>query len=255
MATTRRFGAAAPDDLSKVQPSVLLVAGTQDASGNYGIRALAAHVKGLALDAEPPTCSPVLLAIVQDLSDAGWWASDAARTNALLPRDGSGNALASGLAVRVWDSFEDLAKERQRARAALYRVVTDLLPDACDAWRAQFPSETLQSLATQLRDLPIAQVTVAEMGIARLRVLSEFLSLAARAASGELSAIPHFAAIMRNATKTMEVVGPLCASALIEIRATRPSGWSSTQTTPQIAAARVAARTRLIAAANALLDL
>jgi len=262
MGTPRRFAAAAPNDLAKVAPDVVLTAGTTavNASGvpianTYGIRALAAHVKSLPRDTEPPTCSPVLLAIVQDLADAGWWASDAARTNALLPRDGSGNVLASALAVRVWDSFEDVAKERQRARQALYRLVTDLLPDACDAWRAQFPSATLQSLAAQLRALPIAQVTVAEMGVARLRVLSEFLSLAARAASGELSAIPTFAAVARNATRTMATVGPLCAAALAEIRATRPNGWESRQTVPQISSARVAARTRLIAAANALLDL
>jgi len=262
--------AASAEDLAKVLSAFTLVRGGDDVdlAGNqvanaYGVQRLAAFVKSAPLSAFPASVSPLLATLLVDLAEAQIWgttdaAANTARTNALLPRDGSGNCLASGLAVRIWDSWEGIEKEEQRARAAVAYMLNSLMPDAISAWTAVYPSGTLATLRTQFQAITGAQLPFNILNPSvqsSLRAACSFSTVAARAAEGEMAAIPTFAALMASVSRPLPAIAALASATRDEIRATRPAGGLPVQGNPAIQAARLAARNRLLTGIGALLDL
>lgn len=259
--------AASAEDLAKVGSAVQLVRDGEDVdafgqqvANAYSIKRIAAFVKDAPLDAFPPTVSPVLAMLLVDLAEAQIWgttngAAITNRTAALLPRDGNGAALASGLAVSIWDSWEGIEKERQRARATVASMLNSYLPDAIAAWVAVYPSAALEALSVQLQAITGAQVQADGLNQDVLRAVCSFSTTAARAAEGEMSAIPTFSALAASATRNMNGIGVLAASVRDEIRATRPVNGVPAQGGAAVQAARLAARNRLLTGIGALIDL
>lgn len=254
--------AASAEDLAKVTSSIVLTAGGRpvDGAGNplpdrYGIFALGAFVKNVSdTGVEPTHVCPALGALVYDLANAHWWTDDTERTTVLLPRQ-AGAAQGSGLAVRIWDSFVDLPRSRQRGRQALSFIIRQLLPDALDAWAALHPSPRLTQIASLLRALTNQQITLGGVDRRALRALCDKASLAARAAAGERTAIPQFVAVMRNATRNMAYVKNLTSEARVIVgTAFLANGGVAAQGGAAITAARTSARGRIITAITNLMD-
>lgn len=260
--------ASTPEDRAKVLSTFQLVRDGNDVdaitgeqiANAYSCKRLAAFVKNAPLSDFPPTVSPVLAMLLYDLAEAQIWgtteaAATTARTNALLPRDGNGAVLDTALAVRIWDSWEGIDKERQRARATVAYLLNTLMPLAITAWTAVYPSALLLTLRTQLQAITGAQVQADGLNQDVLRAVCSFSTTAARAAEGEMSAIPTAAALAHSATKSMATISALTLAVRNEIRATRPANGLPAQAGAAVQAARLAARNRLLTGIATLVDL